>query len=113
MTFKEVLIQYRENTDTAYLTFLINYKNAENCFHLFYEGNDDASFYTNFLDNILLAPKHVYNCKGKKRLHHIYKLINWSAYSKKKIIFFTDKDYSDILSETWNTDYNIFVTTPY
>ena len=113
MTFKEALIEHRNSTGSAYITFIVNYDTQDDSYHLFYEGADDLSFYTNFIENILLKPKYTYKCNGKKKLYEIYKKINWDTTPKSRVLFFADKDFSDILNEKLPTASNIFVTKYY
>ncbi|MBJ6369471.1 DUF4435 domain-containing protein [Snuella sedimenti] len=100
---------------TSHIRFLQEYSKTDKSLHLFIEGNDDPSFYTNFLKNI--AGKkyelYFYNSKNKEGVYENYKKINWNTYNKNKVLFFVDKDYSDILNISYVSDENIFVTKYY
>lgn len=115
MSFLQSLKDAGASSITSYIRFLQEYKSTDKALHLFIEGNDDPSFYTNFIKNI--AGKkyelYFYNCKNKNGVYENYNKINWNTYNKHKALFFVDKDYSDILGLSYVTDDNIFVTKYY
>jgi hypothetical protein len=115
MSFLENLKEAGKSTTTIYLRFLQQYKDSEKSLHLFIEGNDDPSFYTNLISNISNNEFqiHYYNSKNKEGVYSSYDKINWSKFNKNKVLFFVDKDYSDILNLTYKNDENIFVTKYY
>ncbi|PKB00411.1 uncharacterized protein DUF4435 [Flavobacteriaceae bacterium MAR_2009_75] len=115
MSFLQSLKNAAASPITLYIRFLQEYKNTDKALHLFMEGNDDPSFYTNFITNI--AGKkyklYFYNSKNKNGVYDNYDKIDWSTFNKNKALFFVDKDYSDILQLQYKTDENIFVTKYY
>jgi hypothetical protein len=100
---------------TSYIRFLQEYKLTDKALHLFIEGNDDPSFYTNFIKSI--AGKkyelYFYNSKNKDGVYENYNKIDWTTYHKNKVLFFVDKDFSDVLGLNYISDENIFVTKHY
>lgn len=100
---------------TSYLTFMQQYKKGESSLHIFYEGDDDPSFYTNFIETFLgNKPKlFYYNCKNKKGVSDTYVKINWQTYKKKRALFFVDKDHEDLINAPSIKDINFFITKYY
>jgi hypothetical protein len=115
MSFLDSLKEAGKSATTMYLRFLQQYKESDKSLHLFIEGNDDPSFYTNFISNITNDEYqiHFYNSKNKNGVYSNHDKINWTTYNKNKVLFFVDKDYSDILNLTYKSDENIFVTKYY
>ena len=115
MSFLQSLKDAGTSPITSYIRFLQEYKQTDKALHLFVEGNDDPSFYTNFIRSI--AGKkyelYFYNSKNKDGVYENYNKINWNTYNKNKVLFFVDKDYSDVLGLTYLSDENIFVTKYY
>lgn len=115
MTLLNYLKKSAKSPTAVYTTFLQEYSKYDNSLHVFYEGKDDSSFYTNFIENQLPKRRRVfyYQAKNKNNVYQNYDKINWSAYSKKRILFFVDKDFADILKTSYPIDTNIFVTKFY
>lgn len=103
-------------SDTAtYTKFLQQYSNQGNTIHIFHEGKDDPSFYANYIYSFVKKKQKVYfhQSSNKNGVYENYKKINWASYSKKRILFLVDKDFSDILKIKYPIDSNIFVTKYY
>ncbi|MBX2923545.1 MAG: DUF4435 domain-containing protein [Chitinophagaceae bacterium] len=115
MNLLEYLRRAAKSDTSVYTTFLQQYNKQDNSIHIFHEGKDDPSFYGNFIHNRGRNKRRIfyYQAKNKEKVYENYSKINWTAYSKKRVIFFVDKDFSDILRITYPIDINIFVTTHY
>lgn len=115
MTFLKTLILASEISEVAYIKFLNQYKFDKPTLHLFFEGEDDKSFYINYIES--LAPKKYtkfyYVCNGKDNVYQNHANINWTVYNKSRALFFTDKDFDDVLQIERTVDQNIFVTEFY
>jgi len=113
--FLEKLKEARESSASVFHDFLLRAPKAPNDTHVFFEGNDDPSFYQGFIHNYLTSDKslHIYKCGKKKTLYEVYGRIVKSKYKLIFTMFFTDKDYSDILPENYPKADNIFVTDYY
>jgi len=113
--FLESLRREAQSPNSAYIQFLQRYKKTDNALHLFFEGQDDPSFYLNFVSQLVDEDIkiHIYNSGNKDYVYHNYSRINWSTYEKKRVLFFVDKDHSDILGITYPESSNIFVTKYY
>jgi hypothetical protein len=111
----EDLRRERENPRAAFLQFLLNDPKAPSGVHAFVEGQDDLSFYTNFIRTFAANPNDVYplyTCGDKEGVYKAFKLI--MGRTRQGIaIFFVDKDLSDILDENWVQASNIYVTDYY
>ena len=115
MEFLDYLLQEGKSSKATYIEFLQQYNPTDLSIHLFFEGKDDSSFYTNFINQINVRRFSVfyYNSNNKDGVYINYNKIDWSFYNKNRILFFVDKDYSDILLISYPSDINIFVTKFY
>lgn len=115
MELLEILKEAAKSPTTVFTIFLQQYSKYDNNLHIFHEGKDDPSFYGNFIQDTLKMNQEVYyyQAKSKDNVYENYKRINWASYSKKRILFFVDKDFADILQLIYPVDKNIFVTTFY
>ena len=110
----EDLRRERENPRTAFLQFLLNAK-LPNIIHSFFEGQDDLSFYTNFINSFTQDPDKLhltYICGDKEGVYKAYGLV-MKANRPGTFLFFVDKDLSDILNEKYLQATNIYVTEFY
>jgi hypothetical protein len=115
MSFLDILDEAAEIAEVNYLKFLQQYKFQGKTIHLFFEGNDDLSFYMNFIQNTYPNDFtfYYYNCQGKGNVLQNYNDINWTTYNKNRGLFFTDKDLDDLLAINNPIDENIFETQYY
>lgn len=115
MNLLDYLRKAAKSETTVYTTFLQQYSKNDNSVHVFYEGKDDPSFYGNMIQNKIKRTQKIfyYQAKNKDKVYENYKKINWASYSKKRILFFVDKDFADILRISYPLDTNIFVTSYY
>lgn len=115
MDLLEILREAANSANTRYTEFLQQYKFDRETIHLFFEGNEDQSFYMNYISNVFPNEFAIYTyvCNGKNKVHSVYDSINWVTYSKNRVLFFTDKDFSKVLNQTLKIDDNIFSTKPY
>src|SRR5437016_2126039 len=115
MKFVEVLRHKRENYTSAYLQFILTKQKSPKEVHAFFEGHPDSSFYTNFLLRFISNPEllHSYKCGNKKGVYDAYQKIRANKMLNKKVVFFVDKDLSDVLDESYPVATNIYVTDYY
>jgi hypothetical protein len=115
MSFLDTLVEAAEIPEAAYIKYLQQYKFEEDGVHIFLEGVDDQSFYTNYIETLLPEEQEIfyYICDGKDNVYQNYSDINWSKFNKSRTLFFTDKDFDDILNISRSIDDNIFVTKYY
>ncbi|MBD8083866.1 DUF4435 domain-containing protein [Chryseobacterium caseinilyticum] len=82
--------------------------------HVFTEDDDDYEFYRTSITRIYTDYNHhKYLMKGKSNLLEVYQLIDWTRYSKSKLLFFADKDYDDIIGVKMTLEPNLFYTKYY
>ena len=117
-TFPDVLREYRNRPSTAYLEFLRTL--GKKTLHVFVEGDGDSSFYRNFLQPY--APSfdqcHFHDCRGKPKVYQTREMIrnkrdrpDWSH--TMVLLYFVDKDLSDILEDDYPVASDVFVTDYY
>ncbi|ASU32115.1 hypothetical protein MuYL_0212 [Mucilaginibacter xinganensis] len=96
------------------IRLLQHYNSQHKTIHVFVEDEDDFEFYRPFITLTYIDFKIIpYFQKGKKYVKEAYYEINWSRFIKSKVLFFTDKDYDDILGRETVNDINFFVTKHY
>lgn len=118
MNFLDELRNNRKTPSTAFLRFLQN--QSPNSVHIFVEGDDDPSFYRNGLNHYCESSRklHYHECGGKTQVYRtretIQKRTDTPQWSDSMIlIYFVDKDLSDILQEDYPHASDIFVTDYY
>lgn len=114
MSFLQILIDSAEIPEAEYIKFLNQYNFNKINYHIFYEGEEDKSFYNNFIESKISEDIiNYYICTGKDNLYKIYSDINWSSFNKHRVLFFTDKDFDEFIGANRVSDENIFVTKTY
>lgn len=115
MTFLDKLRQARETGPSAYHFFLVDHPKAPDAVYVFLEGRDDSSFYTTFLRGFIrdIDKLHIYRCGNKKGVYEAYDKVERRSTHSEVILFFVDKDLSDILEENCLQATNIYVTDYY
>ena len=115
MNLLDYLKSAAKSETTVYTIFLQQYSKNNSAIHIFHEGKDDPSFYGNFIHSKVKKNQKVfyYQSKNKDKVYENYKKLNWSSYSKKRVLFLVDKDFQDILNISYPIDLNIFVTSHY
>lgn len=113
MEFLKYLKSAAKSNTSVRTKFMQQYNTNDDSLHVFYEGNDDPSFYSNFFENRSKIKVYYYQAENKNGVYYIHSKINWSAYKKNRSLFFVDKDFSDILKENYVIDTNIFTTKYY
>ncbi len=117
MTLVEKLRTERNAKTVAYTNFLSDYKNNNNkIFYGFVEGKDDPSYYRNLVNkelpnecNIILYPT-----GNKDTVKYTYDRFDWRSFDKKQIVFFMDRDLSEIIVDLNNVNSdNVYITDNY
>jgi hypothetical protein len=118
MTFVDELRKNRTTSSTAFIVFL--QKQRPDTLHMFVEGPDDSSFYRQFVFDYYEDIKNIYihPCGGKNQVYLTRQKImsrdnqpNWA--SSMILLYFVDKDISDILEQTYPSYSDVFVTEYY
>lgn len=115
MEFLDYLKSAAKSSTSVYTKFLQQYKFGDSGLHIFYEGKDDPSFYSNYIERYRSKKQRVYyyRANNKKGVYHNYSQVDWTQYKKNRVLFLVDKDFRDILNETYPNDTNIFETKYY
>lgn len=116
MNLLEKLRRAKESPATAFHLFLQKYVWYD--IHCFVEGDDDPSFYRNFVQQYAGNDKTLvfYKCGGKSEVYSIREKIFSTRENRTKqhiTLFFVDKDLSDILEEEYPEHEDIYVTDLY
>lgn len=112
----EELRNERNGRTVPITKFYGDYKKYDKTYYAFVEGKDDPSYYRHIINNMLAEDYSVvlYPSSGKKNVAETYNKIDWSIYSKKRILFFMDRDLSDIISDPHIViDENVYITENY
>ena len=115
MSFADDLRTARRSAATAYHEFLIAYNPHGRIIHCFFEGQDDPSFYMNYLSgNVPSGWKIlIYRCNNKKAVYDTYLKVSMQNIRPGECLFFVDKDHSDYVNEILPRSQQIFVTEFY
>ncbi|HLP90257.1 MAG TPA: DUF4435 domain-containing protein [Nostocaceae cyanobacterium] len=121
MDFLNLITEESEEAG-AYQEFLLYHKPKNRTFHIFLEGNDDFSFYKNFIHNIIIEnipdskkyTDYFHLCGSKEKVYELYQKVSPRLRNNKsRGLFFVDKDFSDFLGNNYPSDTNIYVTDCY
>jgi hypothetical protein len=114
MTFLDELKRARISPISVYHQFLLKNHSSPDGVHVFFEGDADFSFYTGFLHRFIPSSKRLfpYRCGSKANVYDTHSKV-MSAPPKGIVLFFVDKDFSDILNENYPAADNIYVTDYY
>jgi uncharacterized protein DUF4435 len=109
------LRQARSSPRTVLFRLLLDYKPNGGTLHAFFEGQDEESFYVNFLHQYLPSDYKLfmYRCEGKGNVIKVFNGTDRTKFDHRRLLFFMDRDYSDILSDSWPNSDNLYTTDHY
>lgn len=119
---KKIMDKALEDVDEIGHLLKTKYKKNSKKVYIIVEGQDDKIYYSNFIQDYLpddwdyefFIPNKSTNKKScKKKLLQCYTNIDWRTYNKNQVIFFIDRDLSDILGERLPNQPNIYITDGY
>ena len=116
MTQAENLRAERESRTVAYTLFLEEYNKHKPICYGFVEGKDDPSYYQCHIDNYLPSGYKIrlFPTGRKECVKQTYDLFDWRSFDKKRIVFFMDRDLSDIIEDPYIVnDSNVYITDQY
>ena len=104
-----------QSVNSVYHEFLLRYKKSEKSIYSFFEGNDDPSFYRGFLEYVIPSDTKlfIWPSGNKDRVIQLYDSFDWSRFSKQQILFFLDRDLSELLNHSLPNDTNVYITDNY
>ena len=114
MVTKESLLNDKERANVALLKLKQEYSKNDNKVYFVVEGKDDVAFYTCIskryqrLSRAVILPA---NCR--KNVISTFDKLDWNYFSKDRVLFFVDRDLSDITKERTPDAPNIYVTDNY
>ncbi len=105
----------RNGTNVIVHEFMGSYVSGAPRIYSFFEGKEDPSFYINVLRNNVPDTWQLRRwCVGKKDdVYAVYAAIDFGRFDRRAVVFFVDRDLSDLLSETYPEAANIYVTDYY
>ena len=114
MVTKESLVKDREEANVALLKLKQKYRSYANDVCLVVEGKDDIAYYTCILVRYPQFSKaEIIPASNRKKVVDTYKSVDWNVYSRQRVLFFVDRDLSDITGEETPVATNVYVTDDY
>lgn len=112
MSLLEELRRVRKSAAAAFLEFIQENARSRDSVHAFFEGQSDLSFYTNFLERFIPPPTilYTYLCGGKHGVYETHRKIMQRGEPQSVVVFFVDRDFSDLLNESHPIAETIYVT---
>lgn len=115
MNFLDNLKADRISAASAFYEFLIDDPKYINYVFAFVEGHDDASFYYTPLSEYLQNSQRIriYICKNKQEVYRTFAKIQDKNGIQNITLFFVDRDFSDLMGESYPQDRRIYTTDFY
>lgn len=114
MDFLQQLNESINLPNVVYHNFLLSYKKDTSDLYVFCEGGVDLSYYCELIERKCPTReinKFASECKNNVLI--ISKYIDWSMYSRERVLFFVDRDLSYWADEPQVLDNNIYITDNY
>lgn len=112
----DTLDEAKRDASSVYHEFLLTYhKKGKKIVYAFTEGDEDLSFYSGFIQQKVDATW-IYEVKPVVNRENVIKLhsyINWEKYPENQIIFFIDRDLSELLGQTNPNEKNFYISDDY
>lgn len=111
---EELDIEARDGNAAFHEFVLALAEMPEDAYYAFFEGDDDPSFYMPHI-TYRLGPRKlmIFICNGRSEVLKANELISGDGRAADRVLFFVDKDHTDIVSPGGAVDENTFQTTPY
>lgn len=114
MITKEQLEKDREQANLAFLRLKQKYKPQEDKVYLVVEGKDDVAYYTCiFARYPQFSEVEIIVANNRKNVIKTYEAVDWNVISSKRVLYFIDRDLSDITGEYTPTAPNVYITDFY
>lgn len=117
MITKGSLIAERESVNEAVLKIKQKYSKSttKKTIFIIVEGKDDITFYGMKAEDYKQKDSRiqVIPAGNRKKVVDVYKKLDWSTFSKSRVLFIIDRDLSDYTKEETPSDDNIYVTDNY
>ena len=105
----------RHSSNAHYHVFLARYSNTKRVVYGFVEGQQDPCCYQTWIEQCLPDEWNVelWPVKGKDAVYRTYSRFDWHRFSKRRVGFFVDRDFSEVVPGERPGDVNIYVTDDY
>ena len=114
MTFADELLKAGKSALAVMHEFLLQHDPKEERVHAFCEGYEDPAFYKSSVEKFAETRKlFFYRCHGKAKTYKLYSEVTARVGHYRHVLFFVDKDLSDVIPEIYPTDERIYVTDYY
>ena len=115
MSMLRIHSRARDSENARYHEFLTEYSATAPMVYGFVEGPQDPCYYRGLIDHSLPSTWRVrlWPAGGKKVVYGIYRLFDWKRFSKRRVCFFVDRDFLDLVAEDNPEDVNIYITDDY
>lgn len=115
MSILQVMNDSLTSDAPAYMEFLYRYNPKKRQAFVFYEGDEDASYYHKFMEQSLGEDYDLEEivAGSKDNVIKLQKEFDWQHYNEKQIIFIVDRDLSFWLNEEIDSSTNIYTTDDY
>lgn len=115
MNRTDFLRQQRTTSHTILHRFVLLYRKKAKDIYVFFEGNDDCSYYMPELRRRRGNISNIYhfNCNGKSNVIDVYKKVIKKVNNINRTLFFIDKDIDDIAGVKNPSAKNIYTTDYY
>lgn len=115
MSILQVMNDSLTSDAPAYMEFLYRYNPKKRQAFVFYEGDEDASYYHKFLEQSLGDNYDLEEivAGSKDNVLKLQRDFDWQNYNEKQIVFIVDRDLSYWLNEDSSNSVNIYTTDEY
>lgn len=112
--FAEYLTSQAQSDVASFHQFMILYDDHDNALHLFFEGDEDPSYYVPEVRRRAgNRPVRVYVCGGKRSVISVRNDIEVGGYSLHGCLFFIDRDYDSYLGTQDELHVQTYITDNY
>jgi hypothetical protein len=115
LDFKDLHRKARESATVALHQFLYDFKPQLRSVFAFFEGENDESFYMNFIDRHLCDDLSVfrYQCGGKSGVYYLRKMVDPKILGHQASLYFVDRDLTPFIGSKAQDFVNVYITDLY
>ena len=115
MSMLHVHSEARDSGNARYHGFLTEYSATAAMVYGFVEGRQDPCYYRGLIDHSLPPAWRVrlWPAGGKDVVYQTYRLFDWKRFPKRRVCFFVDRDFQDLVPEEHPEDINVYITNDY
>jgi hypothetical protein len=114
MITKKTLVDNRERTNTALLRLKQSYSKHNNRVFLIVEGNDDQAFYKCIIVKYIQHQNYeIIIANSRYNVTNTYRSLDWRCFDRHRVLFFVDRDLSEMTGEYTPNAENVYITDGY